>query len=204
MAKILILYGTTDGHTAKIAHYIAGVMASNGHDPTILCGKTLPPDFAPQRFDAAIIGASLHAGKHQGYIRDFIRANLAWLERVPSAFFSVSLAVASRKEEDRLPARRLAEEFMRETGWHPLQIETIAGALLYTQYGFLIRRIMKGIARKAGGDTDTSRDYVYTDWQAVTAFAEECLRHLAVPSKREGDHKRLPPTAPTGVVSSRR
>lgn len=30
---------------------------------------------------------------------------------------------------------------------------------------------MKRIARKEGGDTDTSRDWEYTDWDSVEAFA---------------------------------
>lgn len=29
------------------------------------------------------------------------------------------------------------------------------------------------IVRRQGGDTDTSCDYVYTDWDAVTGFAED-------------------------------
>jgi menaquinone-dependent protoporphyrinogen oxidase len=32
---------------------------------------------------------------------------------------------------------------------------------------------MKRIARGATGDTDTSRDYEYTDWDAVETFARD-------------------------------
>jgi menaquinone-dependent protoporphyrinogen oxidase len=178
MAKILILYETTDGHTARIAHFIAGVVSGEGHEPVIHRATELPAGFSTQAFDAAILGASVHQGKHQTSVGDFIRANLAWLARIPSAFFSVSLVVTGHREEDRLEARRLAEEFVQETGWHPLRIATIAGALLYTKYGLLKRLIMKRIVKKAGGDIDTSTDHVYTDWSSVTAFAEEFLSHL--------------------------
>ena len=34
-----------------------------------------------------------------------------------------------------------------------------------------MRWIIKRIVAKAGGDTDTSRDYVYTDWDDLKAFA---------------------------------
>ena len=38
---------------------------------------------------------------------------------------------------------------------------------------------MKTIARDKGSpDTDTSRDYVYTDWESVKRFAEEFLETL--------------------------
>jgi menaquinone-dependent protoporphyrinogen oxidase len=56
------------------------------------------------------------------------------------------------------------------------------GALLYTQYGFIKRYVMKQITRhKGSSDTDTSRDYVYTDWESVKHFAEEFLE--LVPSR---------------------
>jgi menaquinone-dependent protoporphyrinogen oxidase len=39
------------------------------------------------------------------------------------------------------------------------------------------------ILRMAGGDTDTSRDFEYTDWRAVEAFAESFRERLqAVPA----------------------
>jgi menaquinone-dependent protoporphyrinogen oxidase len=51
-----------------------------------------------------------------------------------------------------------------------------AGALAYTRYGFLLRWVMRRIARSRGGrDLDTSRDYVYTDLDSVRRFAEEFL-----------------------------
>jgi len=48
-----------------------------------------------------------------------------------------------------------------------------AGALPYTRYHFFLRWVMKRIATMAGRDTDTSRDYEYTDWDEVARFAEE-------------------------------
>jgi menaquinone-dependent protoporphyrinogen oxidase len=36
--------------------------------------------------------------------------------------------------------------------------------------------MMRRIVAKAGGDTDTSRDYEYTDWADVRTFAEEFAR----------------------------
>ena len=55
---------------------------------------------------------------------------------------------------------------------------TFAGAIKYTQYGFITRWIMRRIAKKEGGDTDTSRDHEYTDWVQVTRFAEKFLKKV--------------------------
>lgn len=58
---------------------------------------------------------------------------------------------------------------------------SFAGALLYQNYHPLLRWIMKRIARKAGGGTDTSRNYEYTDWGEVEAFGRRCSEQLASP-----------------------
>ena len=43
------------------------------------------------------------------------------------------------------------------------------------------RHIMKKIARDKPGNlgTDTSRDYVYTEWDGVKRFVEDYLTYLA-------------------------
>ena len=42
------------------------------------------------------------------------------------------------------------EKFEDETGWRPGQVALFSGALLYTQYGFIKRLIMKKIASDKG------------------------------------------------------
>jgi menaquinone-dependent protoporphyrinogen oxidase len=42
---------------------------------------------------------------------------------------------------------------------------------------------MKRIARKEGGPTDTSRDYEYTDWEAVDRFADAFAAKLQMPQR---------------------
>jgi menaquinone-dependent protoporphyrinogen oxidase len=50
-------------------------------------------------------------------------------------------------------------------------VEMIAGALRYSKYPLPLRWLMRRIAKQAGGDTDTSRDYEYTDWEQVDGYA---------------------------------
>jgi menaquinone-dependent protoporphyrinogen oxidase len=171
MMKVLIPYGTTEGQTARISEYLADVIRDHGHEAYAvdIKGSGAPE---PGDYDAVIVGASIHMGKHEDYVRDFVRENRDALERLPSAFFSVSLAAHDDPEE----AEGYIEEFVKETGWRPGMVGLSAGALLYTQYGFIKRYVMKRIARHKGSpDTDTSRDYVYTEWENVKRFAEEFL-----------------------------
>jgi menaquinone-dependent protoporphyrinogen oxidase len=114
----------------------------------------------------------VRAGKYPRAAVAFAREHRARLAQMPCAFFSVCLAAASQKEAERRAAQALPEKFFAASGWRPRLTATFAGALRYTRYNWLIRFVMKRIARAEGASTDTSRDHEYTDWKAVTAFAE--------------------------------
>lgn len=174
MTRILIPYGTTEGLTARISEYVADVVRGHGHEAeTVDLKGSAHPE--PGGYDAVIVGASIHMGKHEDYVLDFVRDNRDALERLPSAFFSVSLAA----HDDPEAAEGYVEGFVRKTGWRPDRVGLFGGALLYTHYGFVKRHLMKRIARDKGyPDTDTSRDYVYTEWDGVKRFVEEFLATL--------------------------
>ncbi|MGZ6125951.1 MAG: flavodoxin domain-containing protein, partial [Myxococcales bacterium] len=61
--------------------------------------------------------------------------------------------------------------FVDRTGWRPNARLAVAGALPYSRYTPWTRLVMKFISWMTGGDTDTSRDYEYTDWEQVEDFA---------------------------------
>jgi menaquinone-dependent protoporphyrinogen oxidase len=69
---------------------------------------------------------------------------------------------------------------------HPPRVKPVAGALLSTKYNFLIRFVMRRIAKKAGAETDTSRDYEYTDWVALDHFVEEVAEEISRSTTRSG------------------
>jgi menaquinone-dependent protoporphyrinogen oxidase len=175
MTKILIAYGTTEGQTARIADHIVDTIRNHGIETQALDlgrSKDVPLD----AYDAVIVGGSIHMGKHQDDVGDFVRENRGVLERLPSAFFSVSLAAHG----DMANAEAYVANFEQQTGWHPTKVGLFGGALLYREYGFLKRYMMKRIVRDKPGDvsTDTSRDHVYTDWDQVQRFAEDFLERL--------------------------
>jgi menaquinone-dependent protoporphyrinogen oxidase len=177
MAKIYIPYGTVEGQTAHIVEYIAEVVEANGHEAETADLKHSPAPF-PGGYDGVIVAASVHVGKHEGYVADFVKKNRAELERLPSALVSVSMAAHG----DEQTAEGYVEKFEQDTGWRPAHIGLFAGAVLYTHYGFIKKHVMKKIASDKGSpDTDTSRDYVYTEWDGVRRFTEDFLARFAEP-----------------------
>lgn len=176
--KILIIYGTTEGQTRKISHFMEDVLKGDGHDVTVADASEMPP--APSWYDAVIVGASIHIHKYQSAVVHYINRHVETLNSMPGAFFSVCLAVASDLEEEHNEARKITTDFLENVGWNPLMTTQIAGALKYTQYDFFKRIIMKMIAKKEGRTTDTSKDYEYTDWNAVREFVKEFVATIKI------------------------
>jgi menaquinone-dependent protoporphyrinogen oxidase len=81
-------------------------------------------------------------------------------------------------EKERADASRFVEEFLTQSGRNPAIKATIAGGLLYREYGFLKRWMINKIASDAGKDTDISKNHAYTDWAAVDRFVSGFVVHL--------------------------
>ncbi|HUT78382.1 MAG TPA: flavodoxin domain-containing protein [Polyangia bacterium] len=168
--RIAIFYETAEGHTLVVAERIRETLAVAGHAARVTrCRAATAADL--EGADGFVVGASIHMGKHHARALKFIERHRAALASRPSAFFSVNLSTKSRSPERQADARRYLDELPGLTGWKPDLLASFAGAVPYTRYGFVVRRLMRSINEKDGGDTDTSRDFVYTDWELVEAFA---------------------------------
>jgi len=163
--KVLIIYGTVEGQTRKIARFMENTLQEKGHQVVISNAVENPP--APNDFDAVLIGSSVHMGKYNTLIKSYVEDNIKVLNIKPTAFFSVSMAVASSIKEEHEEAEQIAQDFLKETQWNTKTIWHIAGALKYTQYNYFKKLIMRAISKKEGGSVDTSQDHEYTDWPKV-------------------------------------
>ncbi|MDJ0929245.1 MAG: menaquinone-dependent protoporphyrinogen IX dehydrogenase [Gammaproteobacteria bacterium] len=174
MANILIVYGTTEGQTAKIAQHIGARLEQQGHEATsMLASDAMEMDLAG--YDPVVVGASVHEGRYQKDVRQFVEAHQATLEPRRTAFFSVSLGAVSADPQERAEVDKLMQEFCSSCGWTPSLTRSFAGALRYTQYSWLKRQVMRHIVAKEGGPTDTTQDFEFTDWDDVSRFAEELV-----------------------------
>ncbi|MCU4751364.1 protoporphyrinogen oxidase [Halobacteria archaeon AArc-curdl1] len=174
MTTFLVLYGTGEGQTSKIATRIADVIDNRGHDVRLVDAGDVPAALSIDDFEAVIVGASIHAGAHQSSVREFVVDHREVLERKPTAFFQVSLSSADESGEPK--AAEYVEAFLEETDWNPDRIGLFGGALRYSKYGFLKRLMMKQIAKRAVSEmpkADAAGDIEFTDWNEVEAFAAD-------------------------------
>lgn len=171
--KVLLVYGTTEGQTRKIAQFVADHLAQEGHQTLLANAIDVTTAADPEGFEAVIIAASLHAGRYQSAVVHFVSKHLAAINARPNAFLSVSLAALSDDEDDALGLERCVIDFSQQTGWSPQRIHHVAGAFRYTSYDFLKRWAMKYIAHRKGAPTDTTQDHELTDWADLARFVDE-------------------------------
>ncbi len=174
MAKVLILYSTTDGHTVEICRRLQLVIESSG-DTTQIVDLKSEPDLESLAFDKIVIGASIRYGKHQRTVYDFIEANRATLEKYPNALFSVN--VVARKPEKNTPETNpYLQKFLRQIDWQPQNLGVFAGKIVYPDLGAFDRTMIRFIMWMTKGPTDPTGTYEFTDWDKVEEFGRLIAR----------------------------
>ena len=181
-SRLLILYGSTEGHTGKIAAAMAGTLRSLGADVDVVLARASGTGPFPEDYAAVIVAASVHDGKYQRAVRRWVRLHADALTGRPTAFVSVCLAILHRSPKVDRDLAEILERFMTTTGWRPDETKVVAGALPYTRYGWFTRWMMRRIVAKQGGDIDTSRDYEYTDWDDLADFTRRVAARVHVTS----------------------
>lgn len=186
MKPVMIAFITKHGQTQRIAHYIFAQLLAGGQ-PAVLCDLSsgvgarkatlLLADCAH-----ALLVAPLYGGHYPRPFRRFVSQHAALFNKLPCTFVSVSLTQAAvqdlaRSDEERSEAlqglAKCVAQLSAATKFQPADVHHVAGALAYTQYGPIVRWVMKRIARHEHASTDTSRDHELTDWDALRGWIAE-------------------------------
>ncbi len=186
--RIAIFYATREGQTARIAEHVAGELRPQGILVDVINVAELKAPLPLDDYAGVVLAASVHLGQHEREMQQFVKRQKAAIEKLPSAFLSVSMSEAAVEQPDRTPEQRaralrdvrlVVESFYKTTGWRAGHTLSVAGALLYRKYNPLVRLVMKWISKREGGPTDTSRDYDMTDWAALDRFVGSFVSGLA-------------------------
>jgi menaquinone-dependent protoporphyrinogen oxidase len=201
MRPFLVVYATRGGYTRQIAERIADRIRALAREVQIQDARTeaLP---ALERYSAVVLAAGVHLGHHDRAMVKFVRARRRELDRLPTIFLSVSLTQAAaadvhRPDEVRLDAqratRKVLEDFVLETGWHPCEAIPVAGALTGSSHGALTRILMRNLLRR-DLPAEPAREVVFTDWTALNRVVDRLVRD-AVERGRT-----LPPATPAPAL----
>jgi menaquinone-dependent protoporphyrinogen oxidase len=175
--NVLIVYGTTEGQTRKIAEWAAKHIRDHGHVVTLYDTADAGPHLDINAFEAFVIAASVHQEQHQKVIKNFATAHRETLNAKPSAFISVSLSAVL--EETRPEAQSYVDRFIALTGWQPAMALLVGGALRFTEYDYFQEQIVKYIVMRRGVVSETDCDREFTDWNALAGFLDDFLQMAA-------------------------
>jgi menaquinone-dependent protoporphyrinogen oxidase len=171
--NVLIVYGTTEGQTRKIAEWIKTHVRKHGHQVELRNSAAFASNSDFETFHAFIVAASVHQKQHQETITDFVIAHRELLNARPSAFISVSLSAVI--EAGQTEAQEYVDCFLSATDWQPRMTILLGGALRFTEYDYFQEQIVKFIVLKAGNAATTTRDREFTDWNALAGFVDRFL-----------------------------
>jgi len=172
VTKALFLYSTREGQTKKIFHHIAKQMDHLDCEWLDLHKIDDEVDFS--QYERILVGASIRYGHLNKKLYRFIERNLSGLQTGKAAFFCVNLT--ARKEDqgkDTPEGSAYIKTFLKKSPWQPELIGVFAGALYYPRYNWFDKTMIKFIMSMTGGETDTSKEIEYTNWEKVTLFAEK-------------------------------
>ncbi|MFD2179057.1 menaquinone-dependent protoporphyrinogen IX dehydrogenase [Veronia pacifica] len=169
MNKILLLHSSTDGQTIKILNRIKEQL-SNDSDCELLDANMLPKiDF--DQYSKVLIGASIRYGHLNKKLYQFIERYQSELKASRAGFFCVNLT-ARKEGKDTPETSKYVQTFLSKSPWQPEIMDVFAGALYYPRYRWFDRVMIQFIMRITGGETDTTKEIEYTNWQRVTDFTE--------------------------------
>jgi len=168
MARILIAYSTTDGHTREICNRLRSVIEQQAHQVTLVpVGEVADADL--EHCDKIVVGASIRYGRHRPAVVEFIARNAEVLNRKASAFFSVNV-VARKPAKNQPHTNPYVRKLLRKIAWRPREVGVFAGKIDYPRYSTLDRMIIRFIMLLTGGPTDPRAVVEFTDWKQVEAF----------------------------------
>ena len=163
--KTLILYSSHDGQTKKISEFLAALL-----DGEVVV-DALRADYDLQNFDRVVIGASIRYGHFNKMLDRFVIRNSLHLEQKRAVFFGVNLT-ARKEGKDNPETNVYVRKFLQRTKWQPKLAAVFAGALFYPRYKWFDQVMIQFIMRITGGETDTTKEIEYTDWEKVKWFAQ--------------------------------
>lgn len=167
--RVLIVFASAHGQTAKIADAIAARLRERGADVDVYDVHAETPP-SPDDYDVVGLGSHVRHGRHDPAIHRYIDRHLSSLQARQNFLFSVSLTASDKPYLPDPGGYIYGTTYV--TAFQADSSAAFGGALPYREYNPIRRVLMKLRSSRHGHPTDTSRDYMFTDWTHVRLFAD--------------------------------
>jgi menaquinone-dependent protoporphyrinogen IX oxidase len=187
MCEVPIFYATNADQTRRIAQRIAAQIRTHGlNSQAIPIGAAAASAIDWRDVRGAAVGASVHMQKHDSDAVGFARVHCRELTARPSLFCSVSLSPSTDAGAVDA-ALGAAATFAEQTGWRPLRIATVTGALADSRYRSVVRRFMRRAAMTEHASLHPSRNHDDIDWSLVEQLADHLAYEIRLREKPPTD-----------------
>ena len=97
-----------------VAQRIATTLLQRGHTAELIDAEHTRPTLDLRNFEAVLVGSPVIGSQYRPSVVRFARKYRQQLQRLPTAFFSVGLAVASRTSDGRAQTLKVVEKLIEK------------------------------------------------------------------------------------------
>jgi menaquinone-dependent protoporphyrinogen oxidase len=173
--KVLVLYSSLRGHTARVSRRICeSIDAAGGSAAMMEVTEAIHEGVDWGRYDVVVLGAPVIYGSYDKAFMDFVRRHQAELDSKPNSFFNVSV-VARTPAKATVEGNRYMQKFLQLSPWKPKDLKVIAGKVNYPAWRWYDVIMIQLIMKMTQGPTDRHTVIDYTDWADVDAYGRHVL-----------------------------
>lgn len=171
---ILIVYGTVEGQTRKVAEFVENQARAAGEDVVLFDTSDRTEDLAFDGIDKIILAASVHERRHPKAFEIFVDSSRTPLAERPTLLLSVSLKAAFA--DGRNEAQDYADEMKLRTGLKPTRELLVAGAIRSDSYDFYASQVLRHVVLDGQTLDPSARDHEFTDWDEIASSVADFLK----------------------------
>lgn len=172
--SLLIVYGSIEGQTEKIARFIEDLAIRTGETVQVIDthNRTSDADFTD--VDSVILAASVHERRHPERFEVFVTSERKNLDLRRTLMISVSMNAAFPEGHEE--AQDYLEEMKMRTELDPDAEMLVAGAIRSRHYDYYATQVLKHVVLRGRNFDPSVQEHEFTDWEAlgdgVSAFLE--------------------------------
>ena len=175
MKRVLVLYSSIRGHTARVARRICeSIDGAGGSADMMEVREAIHEGVDWGRYDVVVLGAPVIYGNYDKAFMDFVRRHQAELDAKPNSFFNLSV-VARTPAKATVEGNRYMQKFLQLSPWKPKDLKVIAGKVNYPAWPWYDVIMIQLIMKMTKGPTDRRAVIDYTDWADVEAYGRHVL-----------------------------
>ncbi len=165
--EILIVFGTVEGQTRKIAESVEAQIRSAGHGVKVFNTEDKLGSLSFEGIDKVVLAAPVHERRHPRNFEVLVSASVGELKARHTLLISVSLKAAFREGMEE--AQDYLTEMEMRTGFEPNKEVLAAGAVRTSSYGYFENQVVQNVVLDGRNVELIDGVREFTDWDALSA-----------------------------------